>query len=523
MHETRKYLLILQLDMKTILRSLCSRSFIFLVVVLVVGFNDLAEAQPLIDHMASNWILAVSVVALLISIGMMAGWRYLSLFRLNKEFKRLVGERNKAEDALRESEKKYRQIFENVQDVFYQADASGNFIDVSPSVLHYSGFSREELIGKPASYFYANMDDRTRLSKALQKTGEVVDFELVLKAKDNRTIYASLNAHFLYDASGQPSGIEGALRDITERKRMEEELRESEARLSNITEMIGEGLYVLDELGHIQFMNPEAEKLLGWNEAELLGKEFYAMVHCEKTDGTGVTTSECSILKNVGLGGTYRSEDNLFTRRDGVLFPVSIVATPLMKHGQFAGTVVVFQDITDRKRMEAELEMLNEFLVRQATTDPLTGISNRVKFTDSLNMEIRRAGRFGTELTLIMFDVDHFKDINDNYGHQAGDEVLRNLTGLVTNSIRASDLFARWGGEEFMILIINTSINKARLFAEKLRRMIDSRKFPVVGHVTCSFGVAQMEADDNDDRFTRRVDDALYRAKARGRNRVEAA
>jgi diguanylate cyclase (GGDEF)-like protein/PAS domain S-box-containing protein len=509
--------------MKTILYFLCQRAFIFPFVVLVVGFNDSRGAQFSSDHIDSGWILAISTVVLLISTGMMAGWRYLSLLRLNKELKRLVGERNKAEDALRESEKKYRSIFENVQDVFYQTDTIGNFIEVSPSVLHYSGFSREELIGKPSSYFYANQDDRTRLSKALQKTGEVVDFELALKAKDNHIVYASLNAHFLYSSSGQPTGIEGALRDITERKRMEEALRASQAKLSNITAMIGEGLYVLDEEGRIQFMNPEAEKLLGWSEAELLGKEFYEVVHCEKADGTGVTTSECSILKTVGSGGTYRSEDNLFMRKDGALFPVSIVATPLMKQGQFTGTVVVFQDITDRKRIEAELEMLNEFLVRQATTDPLTGISNRVKFADVLNMEIRRAGRFGTELTLIMFDVDHFKDINDTYGHHAGDEVLRNLTSMVANSIRASDLFARWGGEEFMILIINTSMNRARSFAEKLRRMIDSRKFPVVGHVTCSFGVAQMEADDNDDRFTRRVDDALYRAKAGGRNRVEAA
>lgn len=508
--------------MKTILRALYSRSFIFLVAVLVVGFNDLSAAQPSAGHPASGTGMAVGAIVLLISIGSMAGWRYWSMLRLNRELKALVTERNKAEDALRESEKKYRLIFENVQDVFYQTDTNGNFIDVSPSVLHYSGFSREELIGRPASYFYANPNDRARLYEALQKTGEVVDFELVLKAKDNQIVYASLNAHFLYDSAGRPAGIGGALRDITERKRAEEALRESEAKLRNITAMIGEGLYVLDGHGRILFMNPEAEKLLGWRETELRGKEFHEMIHCEKADGIGVTTSECSVLKTIGFGGTYRSEDHLFMRRDGTLFPVSLVATPFVEHGQLAGTVVVFQDITDRKRMEAELEMLNEFLVRQATTDPLTGIANRLKFADALNMEIQRAGRFNTELSLIMFDVDYFKDINDTYGHHAGDEVLRQLTGLVSGRIRTSDLFARWGGEEFMILITNTSVDKARLFAEKLRLMIDGREFPVVGHVTCSFGVAQMEADDNDDLLTRRVDDALYRAKAGGRNRVEA-
>jgi diguanylate cyclase (GGDEF)-like protein/PAS domain S-box-containing protein len=357
----------------------------------------------------------------------------------------------------------------------------------------------------------------------LERKGEVVDFEVLLKAKDNRIVHASLNAHFLYDEAGKPAGIEGALRDITERKRAEDALRESETKLRNITSMIGEGIYVLDAQGRLTFMNPEAERLLGWTEAELLGKVFYEVVHCQKDERARVLPAESSILTTVASNQMYRSESDLFRRRDGVFFPVAIVATPLVEHGHVAGSVVVFQNITDRKRMEAELEMLNEFLVRQATTDPLTGISNRMTFTDMLNREIRRARRFETPLSLIMFDVDHFKEINDTYGHHTGDEVLRQLAGLVAQNIRAHDLFARWGGEEFMIMVANTALDNARLLGDKLRVMIENTVFPGVRSVTCSFGVVQLDQDDNDDRFTKRVDDALYRAKARGRNRVETA
>jgi diguanylate cyclase (GGDEF)-like protein len=122
-----------------------------------------------------------------------------------------------------------------------------------------------------------------------------------------------------------------------------------------------------------------------------------------------------------------------------------------------------------------------------------------------------------------MFDIDHFKSVNDTYGHHAGDSVLCEIAALISKNVRLNDLFARWGGEEFMILVTNTVSDNARMFAEKLRHAIESHPFPDAGHVTCSFGVAQFQGDETADRFIRRVDAALYRAKARGRNRVEMA
>ncbi len=311
--------------------------------------------------------------------------------------------------------------------------------------------------------------------------------------------------------------------DITDLKRTEEALQASETTLRNITSMIGEGIYVLDNRGHLTFMNPEAEKLLGWTTAELLGREIHAVIHTQKADGTPLTAGECPVLNTISSGGTFRSEDEVFMRKDGGLFPVAVVSTPLCEAGRITGSVTAFHDITERKRVATDLRLLNDILARQATTDPLTGLSNRLKFNDMLSAEVRRSIRFGTPLSLIMFDIDHFKQINDTAGHHAGDAVLRELTDLVSHSVRAHDLFARWGGEEFMIMVTNSGADNARRYAEKLRRMIESREFAGDRRLTCSFGVAELQRGENDDSFTRRVDQALYQAKARGRNRVETA
>jgi two-component system cell cycle response regulator len=173
-----------------------------------------------------------------------------------------------------------------------------------------------------------------------------------------------------------------------------------------------------------------------------------------------------------------------------------------------------FADVTHMEWEKAALE-------HQATTDSLTGIYNREKFDDSLNLEIDRAKRYGSSLSLIMFDIDYFKQVNDTYGHQVGDLVLVNLAQLVAKHIREHDIFARWGGEEFMILAPGISLDSAQQMASKLRALVEETVFPVVGRLTISLGVTPFRDDDTPRSFTKRVDDALYRAKRGGRNRVE--
>jgi diguanylate cyclase (GGDEF)-like protein len=170
-----------------------------------------------------------------------------------------------------------------------------------------------------------------------------------------------------------------------------------------------------------------------------------------------------------------------------------------------------------------ELQELARDLRFQATTDPLTGLYNRLKFDEALASEMARARRYGTPLTLVLYDVDHFKQVNDRYGHQVGDNALVRLSQIVSMQIRNTDLLARWGGEEFVILAPGSDGEMARQAAEKLAAAIGRVVFDEAGTITCSFGIAQHVDGDSADTLIARADHALYRAKMNGRNRVELA
>jgi diguanylate cyclase (GGDEF)-like protein len=159
----------------------------------------------------------------------------------------------------------------------------------------------------------------------------------------------------------------------------------------------------------------------------------------------------------------------------------------------------------------------------QATTDPLTGLFNRLQFNETLGTEMARAKRHKTPLSLMLYDVDHFKAINDNHGHQVGDAVLVQLSKFVLQRIRPSDLLARWGGEEFIILAPGSDGQMAYQAAERLRVALLQLAFDNVGTLSCSFGVAYFRDGDTAASMLARADAALYRAKIGGRNRVELA
>jgi diguanylate cyclase (GGDEF)-like protein/PAS domain S-box-containing protein len=183
--------------------------------------------------------------------------------------------------------------------------------------------------------------------------------------------------------------------------------------------------------------------------------------------------------------------------------------------------ITVFEDITERKKAAEDLKLLNEILKGQATTDLLTGISNRAKISELLEIEISRSKRFALPLSIIMFDVDHFKNINDTYGHNAGDNVLREVSKKISKFIRKNDHFARWGGEEFVIMVTNTKKNNASIFAEKLRCAVEQFDVAQIGRITCSFGVADLDKTDNMESLIHKADTAMYAAKSAGRNLVK--
>jgi diguanylate cyclase (GGDEF)-like protein len=166
------------------------------------------------------------------------------------------------------------------------------------------------------------------------------------------------------------------------------------------------------------------------------------------------------------------------------------------------------------------LQELAQDLGIKATTDPLTGLHNRLMLEHTLPAELARAERYETALSIVLYDIDHFKRVNDTHGHAAGDQVLIKLSRFVPNLIRNSDLLVRWGGEEFLILMPGSEGAMACRAAEKLRDAISHVEFAEVGSVTCSFGVAQYQPGDTADSLIARADVALYQAKHSGRNQV---
>jgi diguanylate cyclase (GGDEF)-like protein len=182
------------------------------------------------------------------------------------------------------------------------------------------------------------------------------------------------------------------------------------------------------------------------------------------------------------------------------------------------------QNIFDRYKQTqresfAKLEVLNQTLEKQSHTDALTQIYNRGFFNQQLTNETSRVNRYNTPLSMILFDIDHFKTINDTHGHLAGDTVLKELAALIQENTRQSDFYARWGGEEFVVLLPGVEKEKAKQVAEKLRLIIAKFTFSVQQNITCSFGISSFIPLENNNTFLQRVDKALYQAKQGGRNK----
>ncbi len=175
--------------------------------------------------------------------------------------------------------------------------------------------------------------------------------------------------------------------------------------------------------------------------------------------------------------------------------------------------LLTFNDITKLEQDKTNIKKLAEF-------DPLTQIYNRVKLNEMFQGIFFNAKKYNTIVTIILFDIDHFKHINDNYGHNVGDKVLFELSSLVRGLLRDEDIFARWGGEEFVIVLEEISLKETTKLASRLREEIENFHFDVVEDITCSFGVTQFTQRDTESIFFERVDKALYEAKERGRNRV---
>ncbi len=189
----------------------------------------------------------------------------------------------------------------------------------------------------------------------------------------------------------------------------------------------------------------------------------------------------------------------------------------------WVGGILLLRNVAQLEGLNRYMKDLNKQLEGAALTDSLTGIPNRLYFDQQIEANMRSAQRYGMAFSLIMLDLDYFKQVNDHHGHTVGDRVLQEFGQIVKQQLRLTDQFARWGGEEFIIATPHTQLNDALIVAERIRMAIAQYDFSTVGQVTASIGVIEYRAGETVITVLERVDNALYRAKANGRNRVETS
>lgn len=280
-------------------------------------------------------------------------------------------------------------------------------------------------------------------------------------------------------------------------------------------EAAANGIIITDASGHIEWANPSFCELTGYELIEVLGRQPAELIQSGQQDQAFYEAMWQAILS----GKTWRGEI-VNCRKNGELYYEELSIAPVRyETGEIRHFIGIKEDISERKRLEAQLQKL-------ARTDPLTELYNRRVFLEHLNIEATRLTRQDALTTaLLMLDLDHFKRINDNYGHAAGDQTLCHFADLIRATLRTTDISARLGGEEFAILLPGAAQADAMIIAERLRKQVETAAIPHGNgpiRYTVSIGCTSLRAFDatRTDQALHRADIALYQAKAAGRNRT---
>lgn len=420
-------------------------------------------------------------------------------------------------EILRENEERYRMMFgQNYFPMLLVDVDTGVIKDASKGAFNFYGYGKDELIGMNISEINRETPiEEQKVFRHKVEKGEVnfALFQHSLKNGETRFIEYYPTPFII----GGKRYVMGIIHDITRRKRLQDKLEESEKLFSALSEHSLSGIVMHDE-SIIYYANPFFYKTFGYTKKELAS--FYFWDFFAEDFKAKIEQSILSLIKTKEIDKL----DSFVAKavpKDGRDLWLLINMAKVVHNGEPA-CITNFTDITEIKKYEDEISSEKEKFERLSFIDPLTGIYNRRKFEEILSTAVSLSHRYKRPLSVMMFDIDYFKKVNDTYGHEAGDIVLKELTKYVKSFIRSTDTFARVGGEEFMIICPETDLSEAREFAERIRASIEMETFPIVPSVTLSFGVAVLGGDDSPIDLTNKADKAMYIAKSSGRNRVEA-
>jgi len=393
------------------------------------------------------------------------------------------------------------------------------FVD---GVIHYANTaavqlaqapSAEQLIGQPVSKFIHPLDlprvlTRIRNAEEGPFVNPPTEYRIITWGGEVRMV-ALTSTHHEIDGL---KGVLASFLDMSERAEMEARLRETDENFTRMMNTMQDVFYRTDADGVTRYVCPAVINVLGYSAEEIVGKpaaDFYPD-----------TADRNALIEELKQKGAVRDFPGQMRCQDGRVIDISISSQVLLDDdGNFAGVEGIWRDITERKNLERELERL-------ATHDDLTGISNRRCILDQLDFALKRFHRIGKPLSVLILDLDHFKQVNDDYGHVAGDIVLKRFVELVHENRREIDLLGRLGGEEFLLILEDANRETAHFIAERIRHSIAHASFRISNeaqlHLTVSIGLAQATPHDQHvvDLLVR-ADKALYRAKENGRNQVQ--
>lgn len=453
------------------------------------------------------------------------------------------------EEQIRLSSSYARSLLEASLDPLVTIGVDGRIMDVNAATEHATGRTRAELIGSDFSDFFTDPDQARAGYQQVFTHGRVVDFPLTLQHASGRTIDVLYNASTYHDEDGRVAGVFAAARDITQMKRAQEEMAATNREVQLLSQMsdllqscqsVHEAVPVIqasmEELfprtcGHgylVNALSPDLDRAFAWGD--------------DVTEVESIRPTECWALRRtsvhaVNLSDRINPPCHFLT---GETRPY--VCVPLLAQGQGVGLVhiIATEGVRDRARFTSLARStgnsislaianirLREHLQSLSTRDPLTGLYNRRFLEDGLARELGRAERTVQTGVVAMIDIDHFKRFNDEHGHEAGDAVLKSVA-TVLQGFRQTDLPCRYGGEEFLVVLVDLTMEQALARMERLRQdianvdvMHDGKPLPPI---TVSIGLASFPRSGQDvPALVKRADEALYRAKEAGRDRIEVA
>lgn len=470
-------------------------------------------------------------------------------------------ERRRSEEELRRLNAYNRSLIEAILDPLFMITPDGIIHDVNIATEIFTGLGRNQLLGAEFRSVFEEPESASAALDLVFQEGAVHDFELNLKHWDGHVTPVLFNATVYRDRDGRLVGAFAAARDMTRQRKAESALQEAYANLKVWVKELEERnrqTSLLSEMGNLLDSCMRVEEIYGvvGHHAELLFEGRPGVLYLV-TDDREILERQLTwgaehpfplLIDQGSCWSLRRGRSHVVTASGRRLICdhvtdvgeefVPHICQPLTAHGETLG--IVHQRFSDESRIEAQQQIvsfmaeriamalsnmrLRETLQRQSTRDPLTGLYNRRFMEETLNRELRRAQRHQTTVALILMDLDHFKEYNDRFGHDAGDELLREVGRLLLTGTRAEDVACRYGGEEFLVIMPGADLESAVRRAEELRqRFVSNRspRLPTSQSSTLSAGVALYPLHgETPSELVRAADQALYQAKKSGRDRI---